>query len=293
MNTALLRVFNFLPRMLLWVAFTSMAVGAYVDSYYDPHGPPPTAVKQVFEQANTLPEALWALKDAPLEQTFWRLMRDRAEGKPNLTSEDRHRIEIAREILLNHPDLENYVSRNLKHMGEVLVEGFRNEQYQKANRVEYDISRVLYLNFLGYAAHLPDDRAFRLIGPFLFSLYHPPIDHGDVMESSPAAKAQGWLELLAQERLHEPIPEDIAGARQWWRANEHRFAAKVAAPETSAPIQSLLRPDPISSAIEKSSPNETTSPTNLGQRGSRRWVFPVILIIAFAIVLSAKKRGRS
>ncbi len=283
-----LSIFTSLLLLLVGLIYCPSTQGAYIDSMINPHGKIPAEVRQNFEEANAQPEALWALKSAPLEQIFWRLMRDRAEGRLTTTPEDARRIKIAREILLNHPDLEDYVSRNLKHMGEVLVEGFRNEEYKKANRAEYNASRNCYLDYLGFAANLPDDRAFRLIGPFLFSLYHPPIDHGDVMEGSPASMAHAWLIKLARERLHVEIPNDMEGARQWWRANEHRFAAKSLAPQLPA----ANPPQPPAPSPSLNSPTGThvsTSPIDLLKRNR---LSVGVLVSAVLILFLLKKRHR-
>ena len=49
MNITRLRIFVFVSHTILWIAFTSIAAGAYVDSYYYPHGNPPTEIKQVWD----------------------------------------------------------------------------------------------------------------------------------------------------------------------------------------------------------------------------------------------------
>ena len=137
--------------------------------------------------------------------------------------------EIARDILMNHPDFEWTLRTKLGRMTYLLNEE-KSKPSMHPSRAYWD-AHGNFSTELGFASLIPGDAAFRIIGPCLFSPYYPPYDDIDVIQHSPADRARGTLAGLLKTRCAEDLPLDIEAARAWWKANEHRFAEK----ETASP----------------------------------------------------------
>ena len=218
-------------------------------------------VGKIAERGKTDPDVLWELKDAPMTlvydtlTSFWmthwsnvisRLdMKKKGREAEYLAEEVKfgHDPEysarvypIARDVLLAHPDYEAYLTGKLQHLTENMLRSSTDEEYHRKNLIPG--ADVDYRRYLAVAYWTPGDMAFRMIGPGVFGLDHPVLDYGDYEVSSPATHARRHLADLAKERLSEEIPDDLEGARQWWRNNEHRFAPKPPPPPRT-PVPTL------------------------------------------------------
>jgi len=58
-------------------------------------------VRETLEAAESNPDALEKLRDKPLEQTLWPLLRDTAAGRLNPSAEDVRGMQLERELLLS------------------------------------------------------------------------------------------------------------------------------------------------------------------------------------------------
>ena len=154
---------------------------------------------------------------------------------------------IARDILMSHSDFEWTLKSELERMTYDLNNLEKDERQWK----QWVEAKSSFSGKLGFAALIPGDGAFRIIGPCLFSPYHPQIDHGDALEDSPAEHARKALSAILKKRYGEDLPEDIEAARAWWKANEQRFAEKG---------DKTKSPNAPNNAFPPGSQNKTASP---------------------------------
>ncbi len=205
-------------------------------------------VSEVMERSKTDPDALWELKEAPLELIerplgdIWMIGASRMEDRLSMKKDGREAVwlatqaqvgldpeysarifPIAREVILSHPEFEPNLAAKLQHMTAVLNRA-ASDEYYRYHSPDVPGTASDYSQLLSYAGRTPKDMAFRLVGPCIYSPYFPDRDHGDVMEASPATWARETLAIIAREHLGEEIPKDIEEARRWWEANEQRFA---------------------------------------------------------------------
>lgn len=205
-------------------------------------------VNSVLERAKTDPSVLWEIRNAPLDLTrealqhLWfsgehaleRRESARRRGEEQQWVEQEHKVHrdpdtdvkifpTARDVLLSYPELESYLSAKLQARTQAISKAV-NDYEARYHIFGFSVDTGDYTQLMVVAYHMPGDMAFRLLGPCLFSPYFPPLDHGDVMEDSPASGALSAVYALARDRLGEEIPKDIEGARRWWRENEQRFA---------------------------------------------------------------------
>lgn len=141
---------------------------------------------------------------------------------------------IARDILMSHPDFEWTMQSKLDRMtyvlnaAEPILTGDLSNEYRDAHNG--------YQQELNFAARIPGDAAFRIIGPCLFSPYFPTSYDDDAPRRSSADRARNTLERILKERYSEDLPKDIEEARAWWKANEKRFAAKDTAATAASKV---------------------------------------------------------
>ena len=266
-------------------------------------------VWEVIQQSVTNPNALWELKDAPLELIYtdlrgiWMTHASLVEDRMAMKKEGREAewlevqaktgrnpdysqraYVVARDVLLAHPDFESYLSGRIGHMSEVLLRKEADGAFQQ-NNADVPGADVDYSRLLDVAYRTPGDTAFRIIGPCLFGAYYPVRDYGDYTVSSPAVVAHGLLSSLARERLQEEIPKDVEGARSWWQSNAHRFATKPA----PGPPTALL-------AATTSAPGPTSTPTpqslSLNLLKSRYALWGVIGSLALVLLVTLRVRRK-
>ena len=266
-------------------------------------------VQAIFERAKIEMDVLRQLNDAPLELTqkelWWlwargeqsiesrKIARRRGEEAEWLDIEKKGRRDpgyearvfpVARDVLLSNPRLEEYLAQRLAHFKEVLLQVAADPKLGMTNR-EYPDVVTDFKTDLFFAEHLPTNMALRLIGPFLFSPYYPELNHGDYTEHSPAIWALSSLAGVAKKQLNEEIPKDIEGARNWWRANEHRFAIP---PEPQPESKPVLPPAPAQTA-----PNVGTEGNVSGRSLSPKvFVWTGIGASVAALAILAILRGR-
>ncbi len=274
-------------------------------------------VKAILAKTKTDTNALWELKEAPIELIYGDLSdlwfsgihfgrdfeNERSKGreaewremqKISHTDVDYffRMLPVVRDFTLSNPNVEEFLSLRLKHYKDVLTE---KSNYTDAQRKEYYAVSDVYSGELGFASLLPTDVALRLIGPFLFTVYYPDADLGDYTVSSPATVARSALAKVAKKGLHEEIPEDIEEARKWWKDNEHRFAAKP--PAAPAPTEIPTPPAPTPSADSKKT-SATISPLPVESKGSAAsaskefWLPITALAVAFISLLCLQRRKR-
>jgi hypothetical protein len=214
---------------------------------------------EILEQSKLQPEALWELKEAPVQEVFeplrdlWLrnelLVQQRANVKAAgrerewMEMQQRHGIDvdkaaaifpIALEVLLNHSDIESYIIVQLDGIKNTLSEGpeSRRERPQAYAEAFHD-----HIPLLQFAAKMPGDAAFRIVGSFLDAPHYAPENLGGITVASPAAHATGALQALVKERLNGELPSsDVDAARTWWTENSIRFARK---PEPSIGAQNV------------------------------------------------------
>ena len=157
-----------------------------------------------------------------------------------------------------------------------------DEEYRRKSRIPG--ADTDYTTYLGVAYCTPGDMAFRMIGPGVFGLDHPVQDHGDYRIYSPATHARRNLAALAKERLGEEIPDDLEGARQWWRTNEHRFVPKPPPPSLPAPVLAVSPPD--------ASAPTTAPPTAANGFQQNRFLVCIIAGVAVLLALAILRARR-
>lgn len=268
-------------------------------------------VNEISNRGETYPDALWELKDAPIELVYqplhslWMIHFSRVTSRLEMKKKGREAeylkeesefghdpeysakmFQIARDVMLAHPDYEAYLSGKLKRLTEVLLRAETDNDYRAQSR-DFPGAYSDYTQYLGVAYNTPGDMAFRMVGPGVLGAYYPPADFGDYIQTSPASRALGALASLAKERFGEDIPKDIEGARQWWRTNEHRFAAKPPPPPQSPPSHALLSSRPDASAHADAPTTDAKDFRKIGLLLCL--IVGVTVLVAFAIFRARRK----
>lgn len=271
-------------------------------------------VAAVIERAKSDPNVLWELQNVALDKTFLPLRRfwGSGEGLREMRLNSRRRGEdserewielqksigrdpeiaerlfpVAKEVLLSHPNLEDFLASNLQRENERVtsyykgISGDRTEPPRECEFIPYDLTYQGLLNFL---PKIPGDGVIHIAGSFLSSPYFPPQDQGDYTRKSPAGMARGMLAKLVKDRHWEEIPQDIEGARKWWSENQHRFAAKLES-QSVAPVLAIGE-TPASKLAASPTHSAPAIPTTTFTMDSQVWLFAVIGGLAVLLVAS-------
>ena len=257
-----------------------MCIGA---ARFNSRGSDVGADAEIFHFLNKLerqPNLMWDLQDKPLEEVFPYLhttsvMNHGEAGK------------VAFSVLLCRSDLEEYVARKIQQSIEVFVATEHEPSVDHTwHNNKFVDAGAAYRSFVTFAGSLPDDRALRLVGPALFVPdYLPSTD--DFWHQTHAIWAVEQLSKLVKGRCGESIPNEIEGARNWWRANEHRFAAKPA-PSPPVALAAAATPTPGSSFVS------AVKSLSLNQVKSRYGLCGVIgsLVLVLLATLRARRKSK-